>query len=371
MTPIEHVQRLLQLNEKINDVSSLEEAADLTGRLIEETAAFTARPDRQAGIEYLRSLVRDTARDPAEREAALYLLGDLRVPGVSVQAMAESLDDPDTTIRRVAIQRLALLDSSEVAPLLPRFDAMLATVAGSGSPVEKALRKAIRKHRPVDAWRSAGERFDLLAQEPASAADFAALGRHLRQLEDFDRARFEGTLSAFREAVRRDPDLPAARLGLADALASRDELEEAIEEFERLLVLQPDSREGAAGLQRSQMRLQAKASDLEMKRQRATEAPSDPGAQMAFVSMCGAMRRWEDCLIAAERAVVLSPEDPNAHFAIGMALVSLGREPEAMAHFARSIALGGGQGLLEVVPDPDPVSRVYRKARSIAYPLYP
>jgi protein O-mannosyl-transferase len=90
-------------------------------------------------------------------------------------------------------------------------------------------------------------------------ADGAAVEENMRRgQEAVRRGDLDGAIAHFRGAVRGNPDLPAARIGLGLALAYKGEIDEAIRQFRAALKLEPNNAEvqnslGVALMQKGQL----------------------------------------------------------------------------------------------------------------------
>ena len=92
----------------------------------------------------------------------------------------------------------------------------------------------------VDEGRSK-DAIDLLSQAAVDSASpdiYGLLGDAYSQQKDYDKAE-----DAYRKAVEEDPDDPAHRHGLAQALLSEDKYPEALDQFKKLAELEPGTSE--------------------------------------------------------------------------------------------------------------------------------
>jgi tetratricopeptide (TPR) repeat protein len=133
----------------------------------------------------------------------------------------------------------------------------------------------------------------------------------------------------FREALRRDPTLAEARLGLAEELARTGKYREAGSEFEAYLARVPDDPAGQLGAGRVALEL----GDLDLALRRFDRALAlDPDNAEAHIEKARFSRSRgddADALAHLDRAIALRPYDPAPRYNRRLALIRLGRTDEA------------------------------------------
>jgi tetratricopeptide (TPR) repeat protein len=138
-------------------------------------------------------------------------------------------------------------------------------------------------------------------------------------------------IADYREALRRNPDLDRARLGLADALRRANQHREAAAEYTAYLDRKPDDPAGLVGAGEAALAL---GGDAEAIRRFDRALAIDPEHVPALLARAGvAMRRGEAAaaLGLLDRALRREPDDPEIRHRRSMALARLGRADEARA----------------------------------------
>lgn len=198
----------------------------------------------------------------------------------------------------------------------------MVTAAGS------AIGAPSREDLPLDADAYVARGFDYLARPRPE--DQAEAGR------------------LFRRAVRIEPKLAAAHVGLARVAIylfnigvdeSEDRLKSALEEARRAVALAPEDARSAATLALAL----ATADRLTPALQEADRAAAiDPGSAEAHVARCIVLRLRKDLdgsLAACRRAAELAPNDPRILTALGETLREADHHPQAMEMFGQAIDL--------------------------------
>lgn len=209
------------------------EGANLFARALEELA----RGDTAGGITDLKAHLE---REPDDAAAWLslglaYQAVQHKIQAADALKAAVDLDGDDVEARLAYARSLVLLGKLDLAAFqlvqaekLEPEDARVAKELGVVFYDKKLFEKA------ADRLARAAK----LAPGDARAAYALGLAHEGRR----DPA---GAVAAYREAVRRDPALVDAHRTLADALAAMGEHEEAIEELDRVLALEPTNEAAA------------------------------------------------------------------------------------------------------------------------------
>ncbi len=134
----------------------------------------------------------------------------------------------------------------------------------------------------------------------ASLEENMRLGQEAVQRGDLD-----GAIAHFRGAVRSNPDLPAARIGLGLALAYRGNIDEAIKQFRAALKLDPNNADvqnslGVALMQKGQL---------------------------------------DEAQTHLQKAIKLDPRLAKAHNSLGVLLARQGKLDEAMEQFREALRI--------------------------------
>ena len=224
--------------------------------------------------------------------------------------------------------------------------ALIAAKAGRHIEAEPALRRAFDEAREPDRQvdealgRVYLETYDL--KRAASvldrwADDFPDDARpHLWRAEIHGRDGNESArvLDDYREALRRDPSLAIARLGLAQALRKAHRNAEAAVAYEDYLALRPD--DAAAHLGAGQ-NLGETGDEPAARRHllRAIELDDKNAAALTeLAQLCSRRGDWAGALAHLDRAIALDPYEVGVRHQRSMALARLGRSGEARAEQA-------------------------------------
>jgi len=175
----------------------------------------------------------------------------------------------------------------------------------------------------------------------ASAVATPATGSVLKGYLDRRAGDAEGALEAYRQALAEDPESAAIRGEISELLVGLSRVPEALEVLDEGLALRPGHPDllfrRARVLFLSGRREEARADALA-----AARAGRGSEAFSLAVRLYLASEENQTALDVADEWVKSLPEDADAHFQRGLALVLLGRVPEAKEAFERVIALRPG-----------------------------
>jgi tetratricopeptide (TPR) repeat protein len=143
-------------------------------------------------------------------------------------------------------------------------------------------------------------------------------------------------IKQFRAAVKADPKTPNAHFGLGYLLWTQMQYEEAAENFQAELVIDPNHAQSMAYLADCNIRM----SHPEAARPLLEQAiRMDAGNQLAHLDL-GILNseagRQDDALRELKEAVKLAPNDVNAHFRLARLLKAMGKKDEAKAEFDKT-----------------------------------
>jgi tetratricopeptide (TPR) repeat protein len=143
------------------------------------------------------------------------------------------------------------------------------------------------------------------------------------------------TLEDYRRAVELEPDNDEARLKLAQLLASKNQVSEAVGHFERLRLRQPDNVAVLLGLARCRRDLGQSAEALELAERVLAAEPGHAAAlylRGRIALEAGRLGEAEDWL---RRALAASPHDREVNYTLYQCLEQQGKEAEARECLAR------------------------------------
>ncbi len=190
-----------------------------------------------------RAFERAVELDPSSTDARLALLRfGLHAPSIAgggldkARAQAEAIGRLDPLAGALAKAEIAAHEGEDAASLLERAYELAKTAEGRGAALAALGQLALTSGRPVEAAAHFRREVRELPQEAAPRARLASA-----LLAKGDPG---GSLAAAREAVARDPLLPAAQESLSLAAAATGHPEEAAAARARLAELAPEHRQG-------------------------------------------------------------------------------------------------------------------------------
>jgi tetratricopeptide (TPR) repeat protein len=178
-------------------------------------------------------------------------------------------------------------------------------------------------------------------------------------------------LRDYNEALRRNPNLDEARLGVANALLKEQRFAEAAEAFDRYLERKPNDPAGYLGAGRT-AQVQGDFNAAIHYLDRAVElAPDDPEILLARTAIDLRRGNAAAALPLLDRARRADPFDPEICYRRAIALSQLGRADEAKAEQARAQELKNDKARMEqirkgLVSTPDDRSVQAEAARWLA-----
>lgn len=264
--------------------------------------------------------------------------------------------------------------------------------------VEEAQRRRFEEGKsntsyPSDANKAVSKAGVVRAVAPEERS---ALAHNERGLEHFSKGRVEQAVKEYNEAIRAYPSLAAAHNNLGSAHFAAARFEEAAAAFRRAAELDPNygqayfnlalthlklgrEREADEALQAA-VRAYYTAGDEHYKAGRYKEAeesyrgmlqidpgyvpallrlglvcntarrfeeaaghlrlvagrePANPYAQEGLAEALYGLNKFDEAAAAADRALRLAPDSPNAHYYAGLARAALGQRDAALSHLAR------------------------------------
>lgn len=171
--------------------------------------------------------------------------------------------------------------------------------------------------------------------------------------------RHADALPYLRLAVRLDPERAAPWQALGQALAASGERAEAQAALERFSVLNQAWDDDAASLNQQERDLadptarelrnaweladKGKTEEALNKLQLQAEmSPQDPRPPLVASRLLMLNQRQQEALVAADRAVAVTPGNPDAHYQRGAVLMAMGELDEAEASMRRALELDPG-----------------------------
>ena len=181
---------------------------------------------------------------------------------------------------------------------------------------------------------------------PATAAPSPLQAKMAVAYEALNRKDLEAARVAFSEALTLDAKAPGPLLGLADVARQRNKSAEAEQWLKRALEVAPES----ADVQRAWGRYQFAQrnftlSEIALKKAAALDPNSAPTQLDLGDLYLNWLHRPSDAAAVYRQAIKLQPDHGGAHLGLGIALVSLGKTPEAAQEFAQAATLFPGNPL--------------------------
>jgi tetratricopeptide (TPR) repeat protein len=285
-------------------------------------AAFARQAFKERRLDDARATILDWLKADPKSGEAYYLLARVDL----------ATDHPQQAFDEL----VKSLDLGYPVEKLAPYRAVIRAKAGQYVEAEPALRKALdESDEPMPEVAEALARVYLatfrlpraeapIARWMKDAPDDPTPYLWQNEIESRRDAGHAVVIQNYQEALRRDPKLAKARLGLADRLRQAHRLDEAAAEFATYIEAHPDDPEGHLGAGR--VALEEGLADRAGKSfDRVLELnPTEPTA----LKERGAIERTRGHLEAArgflERAIKVDPYDPDSHFVLGQVLQRLG-----------------------------------------------
>ena len=234
---------------------------------------------------------------------------------------------------------------------LALLHALIAIKVGRKAEAEPALRRAFEEQRSPDRQVDEAlakvyiETYDLKRSAVVLkvwARDFPDDPKpHLWWAEVHGRAADQQGMveNDYREALRRDPSLARARLGLAEELRKAHRTAEAVVEYDACLALEPDNAAAHLGAGRNLMEHgDLAAATRHLNRVMALD-PKNAEPHKELADAAARRSDWTAALTFLDRAMTLDPYDIAQRYSRGLALARLGRTDEARAEQAAAARL--------------------------------
>jgi tetratricopeptide (TPR) repeat protein len=212
---------------------------------------------------------------------------------------------------------------------------------GEGGLLEAACCGALVLGLGVLAWRQAMMYRDLetlwvttLARNPAAGLAHNNLGSLLLQ-----KGRVDEAIDQFQQALDLQPNAADVHSNLGGALLQQGRVEEAIAQLQQALQIQPDSTQAHINLGNALLR-KGRVNEAIAQFQRVIEL--QPGLASAHYNLGGALLqagRVDKAVARLQRALELQPDLADARMNLGNALLGKGQLNEAIAQFQKAVEL--------------------------------
>jgi tetratricopeptide (TPR) repeat protein len=235
---------------------------------------------------------------------------------------AKALGYPKDELERLHAITLARIGRyAEAEPILAR---RLAARKGPDPAVDAALARVFLMTYRLKEAEEAINRW---------IQDAPADGRPYLWLTEIDRRMEVDNLDTqrrhYRQALERDPELDAARLGLAETMRKLHQNAEAETEYRRYLGRHPDDAPALLGAGRNALALGDLAAAAQFFAHAAEIAPSNADVLKGRAALYLALGRARDALACLDRALAIDPFDTESYYARNRARAALGDQAGA------------------------------------------
>ncbi len=163
--------------------------------------------------------------------------------------------------------------------------------------------------------------------EEGQARAWLSLG-HVLEKSDPDRA-----LLAFREASKLQPGDAEPHLSAGEILESTNHFADAEQEYEQVLVIQPDSSDALAGIANIYMRAKRFSDAQEILQKFVALHPQDSTARLQLARVLVASAKYGDAINEFQAVLKLRPDDGDAQRDLADAYASAGKYDAAVLQY--------------------------------------
>jgi len=152
----------------------------------------------------------------------------------------------------------------------------------------------------------------------------------------FGNGEIDKSVNSFRQAVLIKPRDVRSRFFLATALERAENIPEALEEYRKVLELEPNSADGNLGLGVLLIKTEGDRSDegLRALQQAVAINPNLYEAQITLGKTLVRLNRAAEAIEHLQKGAELAPDNPEPHFQLAIAYRKLGKKAEAEAENA-------------------------------------
>jgi len=146
-------------------------------------------------------------------------------------------------------------------------------------------------------------------------------------------------VAAYREALQINPDVEPAHFSVAEILARLGKIDEAIPEYRAAIQLNPNHVESFNGLGVCYA-MKNDMSDAETQFRKVIELqPGNSGANGNLGNVLAAQNRMDEAIQYYQAALRLNPRDYQTEFNLGLSLARRGQRDEAKTHYRQALRL--------------------------------
>ena len=154
-----------------------------------------------------------------------------------------------------------------------------------------------------------------------------------------DRGNLDQAIEQYQLALKLDPASADIRIDFANALGKQGKMAEAIQYYEQALQLDPDSAKAHFDLG-NVLAGQGKWAEAIQHYERAVELmPNQAAMHINLGNVLAQQGQWDEATEQYQRALQLDPNQPVAQMNLGNALLRRGKTTEAIQHLERAVEL--------------------------------
>jgi len=176
--------------------------------------------------------------------------------------------------------------------------------------------------------------FNLLASAQVYAGRQCAVGVALAQ-----RGRLPEAILSFRDALRINPDFPAAHDELGRVLERSGQAAEAVEHYRQAVRLRPDYATAQVDLGNALLRVNNLPDAITHYEQALQHRPDYANAHNNLGVALARLGQMQEAVGHWEQAVRIDPDYAEAHCNLGVALAKAGRIPEGIEHLRQALRI--------------------------------
>ena len=170
-----------------------------------------------------------------------------------------------------------------------------------------------------------------------SADNHVVLGTGFMRINDLENAHCQ-----FEIAVARDQGHAEARFHLANLLAGRGDVADAVTHYERALAINPDNAEAHQNLGLALQRLGQFQSALSHHAAALAISPTSAAIRVSLGDACRHLGRYDDAIPQYAQALATNPGLTDSHINLGGCFHAIGRREQAIRSYQRALTINPG-----------------------------
>ena len=174
----------------------------------------------------------------------------------------------------------------------------------------------------------------LNAQTSLTAEEYVAQGNKLASQKQFDAA-----IESYKEAIKLNPNLASAYLGIGTAYGSVGRVGDAFEPMKTAVRLAPENALARINLAVTLSNLRRYDEALTELSEAKSLSPKDGRIYNMTGNIFSNTGRFEDAIASYKKSVELNPDEPSNYHNIGLMYIRLGKFPEAVEPLQAALRL--------------------------------